>query len=542
MPSRETRLPEMLGAEFVKAFPRYFIPAPDQPAHLDADLCIYGGVSGGVIAAIDAARRGLRVALLEPGNHFGGMTAGGLGMTDVGNKHVIGGLSREFYRRVGTRYGVPEEWRFEPHVAEAVFAGWLADEGVLTFKGQYVCAVAKSGNRIESLRTLSGVEVRAKVFIDASYEGDLMALAGVSHFVGREDNSVYGETLNGAQIENGHQFLAPVDPYSVPGVPASGFLPGIEEGSDFAPGKGDRRLQTYNFRMCLTKRGDIRIPFPKPADYDPAWYLLLKRHLATGWNEAFEKFDEIRNGKTDTNNHGAVSTDFIGQNHRWANASYEEREQIFQRHVTYQQGLMWCLANDPEIPESIREPMSEWGLCADEFPGSGGWPHALYVREARRMVSDYVMTEHNCRGDAVAEDPVSMAAYGMDSHHCRRIARGGRAVNEGDVQVGGILPYPVSYRAIVPRESECANLLVPFCLSASHISFGSIRMEPVFMILGQSAAIAASLAISTRTAVQRVPYSELGPALEEAGQILERPDGVTAFIVGETEAEALVHA
>lgn len=525
----------------MNSVPRYFAPAPHEPFAISADLCIYGGVSGGAIAAIDAAARGLQVVLLEPSAHLGGMTAGGLGMTDVGNKHIIGGLSRQFYRRVGARYGVLEEWRFEPHVAERIFEDWLADSGVRVFKRQFVQAVTKTGGRLTALRTLSGLEVRADMFIDASYEGDLLALAGVSHTVGREGNAAYAETLNGAQIEHGHQFEHHVDPYVIPGVPSSGLLPGIDPDTSYEQGRGDRRIQTYNFRMCLTRRSDIRIPFPKPAQYDPGWYTFLKRHLATGWNEAFEKFDEIRGGKTDTNNHGPVSTDFIGQNHAWAEGDYAIRERIFQNHVTWQQGLMWCLANDPGVPAAIREPMSEWGLCADEFPESGGWPHALYVREARRMVSDYVMTEHNCRGVLEAEDPVGMAAYGMDSHHCRRMVRNGSLVNEGDVQVGGILPYPVSYRAIVPRQSECENLLVPFCISASHISFGSIRMEPVFMILGQSASIAASIALSSRIPVQQVPFGELRAALEESGQILSRPAKATAFIVGETEAEALVH-
>jgi hypothetical protein len=532
-----------MTAFVVKTVPRYFSPAqPEVSSVLQADLCIYGGVSGGVIAAIEGASQGLRVVLLEPSWHVGGMTAGGLGMTDVGNKHIIGGLSREFYRRVGARYGVAEEWRFEPHVAERIFDEWLEEAGVRVFKGQFVESVVKDDHRLVALRTVSGLEVRARMFIDASYEGDLLALAGVSHAIGREDNSVYGETLNGAQIEQGHQFEAPVDPYVVPGVAAPGQRPGIDADGTFVAGQGDRRVQTYNFRMCLTQRSDVRIPFPKPAAYDPAWYLLLKRHLATGWNEAFQKFDEVRNGKTDTNNHGPVSTDFIGQNHAWPRSSYANREVIFQNHVTWQQGLMWCLANDPDVPAAIREPMATWGLCADEFLDSGGWPHALYVREARRMVSDYVMTEHNCRGAVEAADPIGMAAYGMDSHHCRRIVHDGRVVNEGDVQVGGILPYPVSYRAIVPKESECANLLVPFCLSASHISFGSIRMEPVFMILGQSAAIAAALALANKTSVQQVRYGELRPALEEAGQILSRPPEATAFIVGETEADALVHS
>lgn len=470
------------------------------------------------------------------------MTSGGLGMTDVGNKNVIGGLSREFYRRVGRRYNVTEEWRFEPHVAEDVLTEWVRSEEVTVCKRHFVLDVVKEDGSLKALRTVSGLEVWAGMFIDASYEGDLMALAGVSYTVGREGNARYEESLNGAQISHSHQFTEPVDPYCVPGVPASGLLPGIEEGSDFCPGAGDHRLQAYTFRMCLTMRQDLRVPFPRPENYEPAWYELLKRQLATGWNEIFQKFDQIRNGKTDTNNHGPVSTDFIGRNHGWVQASYEQREEIFQSHVTYQQGLCWCLANDSGIPSEIREPFSAWGLCADEFPQSAGWPHALYIREARRMISSCVMTEHNCRGTVQAEDPVGMAAYGMDSHNCRRIVQNGRVLNEGDVQEGGILPYPVSYRSIIPREDECSNLLVPFCLSASHTSFGSIRMEPVFMVLGQSAAIAAALALEGRSSVQGVPYAQLRDALEDAGQILQRPENATAFIVGETEAEALVPA
>jgi len=517
--------------------PRYFSPAAYSPSSVDADLCIYGGVSGGVAAAVEAARRGLRVVLLEPSRHLGGLTAGGLGMTDVGNKHVIGGISREFYRTVGRHYGVQEEWRFEPHVAEATFDRWVADAGITLFKGQFVDTVEMDGKRIVSLTTISGLTVRAGMFIDATYEGDLMARAGVSYIVGREPNTRYNETLNGSQIHTEHQFNAPVDPYVVPGDPASGLLSGIDAKGEHKLGEGDSRVQAYNFRMCLTDRADIRIPFPKPEGYRSDDYELLRRHLATGWDEAFRKFDPIRNGKTDTNNHGAVSTDFIGQNHDYPEASYERREAIYQAHVRWQQGLMWTLANDPGVPARIREPMSKWGLCNDEFPESGGWPHALYVRESRRMISDYVMTEHDCRGDRVPEDPVGMAAYGMDSHNVRRIVVDGRVVNEGDVQAGGFLPYPISYRAIVPRATECANLLVPYCLSASHIGFGSIRMEPVFMVLGQSAAIAASLAIREGQAVQKVPYPLLRKELLSAGQILERPTNVGAFKVGETEAE-----
>ncbi len=524
----------------MNTLPRYFNPAPFSARTLNVDLCVYGGVSGGVTAAIEAARRGLKVVLIEPGSHLGGLTAGGLGMTDVGNKYVIGGLSREFYERVGRHYGVSVEWRFEPHVAEKIFNEWLAEASVQVFTRHFLQSITQKDGRITTLTTISGLTVEAGMFIDATYEGDLMARAGVTYTIGRESNSRYRETLNGAQIHSEHQFNSPVDPYVVPGDPSSGVLPGIEPEHDYEPGKGDLRVQAYNFRMCLTDRPDLRIPFPKPASYDPRWYELLKRHLATGWNEAFRKFDPIRSGKTDTNNHGAVSTDFIGQNHAYPEADYETREKIFQAHVTWQQGLMWTLANDPEIPAAIREPMSKWGLCRDEFVDGGGWPHALYVRESRRMVSDYVMTEHNCRGTVAADDCVGMAAYGMDSHNIRRIIIDGRVVNEGDVQAGGFLPYPIAYRSIIPRRGECANLLVPYCLSASHIGFGSIRMEPVFMALGQSAAVAASLALSGKTSVQDVPYAVLKRELLARNQVLTRPAQAEAFKIGETEAEPVV--
>lgn len=471
------------------------------------------------MAAIEGVERGLRVALLHPGKHIGGVTTGGLGMTDIGNKYAIGGKSLEFYQRVGQACGMDIAWRFEPHVAMSVFHEWLAQVELDTITGAYIEAAQVVDGRLVALTTVSGLTVKASVFIDTSYEGDLMARAGVSYTVGREDNSRYDETLNGAQIREHHQFLAPVDPYVVPGVPSSGLLPGIEEAADYVQGEGDHRVQAYNFRMCLTQRKDIRLAFPKPRDYRSEQYILLKRWLDTGWNEAFEKFDLLINGKTDTNNHGAVSTDYIGANHHYTEASYAEREDIFQAHVSYQQGLMWCLANDKDIPAAIREPMRTWGLCADEFGSTGGWPHALYVRESRRMVSDLVMTEHHCMKNAFVDDSIGLAAYNMDSHNCRRLVRQGRVVNEGDVQVCVPGPYEVSYRSIVPKAGECSNLLVPFCLSASHIAFGSIRMEPVFMGLSQAATIAAVIALDDGCQVQEVSYESLELELLSAGLI-----------------------
>lgn len=503
--------------------PRYFAPAPLEENVLDADLCIYGGTSGGVVAAKEGARRGLSVILLEPSGHLGGLTAGGLSLTDVGRKEyarIIGGLAGDFYRAAGAAYGRESEWCFEPHVAEAIFEKWAASSGIRCFRHQFVESSETSGGRIVSLRTVSGLTVRARMFVDASYEGDLMARAGVSYFVGRDGNERFGETFNGMQIRD-NRFNHLVDPWKTPGQPGSGLLEGIEAGDDYVPGRGDARIQAYNFRLCLTKSPDLRIPFAQPTDYRAQAYELLRRHLRAGWRDVFGKFDPIQGNKVDMNNHGAVSTDFIGGSHEFPEATYDQREAIFQKHVSYQQGMLWCLANDPDVPAEIRTRMSEWGLCRDEFAGTGGWPHALYVREARRMHAELVMTEHHCLGTNVAEDPIALAGHGMDSHTCRRVVLGRTLFNEGDVQVHPLRPYPISYRAIIPRAEECINLFVPFCLGASHIAFGSIRMEPVFMILSQVAAIAAALALENSCAVQEVEYAELRRELDAAGQVLE---------------------
>ena len=487
---------------------------------ITVELCIYGGTAAGVVAALQAATEGLSAVIIESSNHLGGMTAGGLGWTDFGNKDTVGGFAREFYRRVGRHYGTAEEWRFEPHVAEKVFEDWVRDAGIPVYRREYLAGVTMEGTRLLSLRLESGLTVRAKIFIDATYEGDLLARAGVRYTVGRDGNAAYGEMVNGMQIHAKHQFDYPVDPYRVPGAPGSGLLPGIDEARDYAPGAGDGRIQAYNFRMCLTKVADNRVPFTQPPGYERGAYELLARYLRGGWNEVFAKFDGIPGSKTDTNNHGAVSTDFIGHNHAWPEATPAAREKIFQAHVVYQQGLQWFFANDEAVPKAIREAYALWGLPKDEFIETGGWPHALYVREARRLVGDYVMTEHDCRGHKTCADSVAVGAYGMDSHHCRRIMVADRLWNEGDVQAAGFPPYPISYRAIIPRRGECSNLLVSVCISASHIAYGSLRMEPVFMVLGQSAATAAALALADNCAVQDVPYDALRERLQRGGQVL----------------------
>lgn len=506
---------------------KYFIPS--SPGSLterrEADVIVYGGTSSGVIAAVQLRRLGRRVILLEFGERLGGMSAGGLGATDFGStpgNADVGGLSRQFYRDVGRHYDRDEALRFEPHVAEAVFDQYVREHDIPVFFRQHLASVKKSGPWIEEIAMRDGSRYAAKAFIDATYEGDLLALAGVSHHVGRESNETYGEVFNGVQPgQPYHAFTRFVDPYKIAGDPRSGLCWGITEGRLQPQGSGDDKIQAFNFRMCLTDRDDNRRPFPCPTHYDPERYVLMSRYLAAGVWDALRLTIRLPNGKTDTNNFGGFSTDNIGRNHRWPEASHEEREAIFQDHVNYQMGLMYFLATDKGVPGAVRDQMSRWGLPKDEFTDTGGWPHQLYIREGRRMISDYVMTERNVLGMEIAEDSIGMAAYGMDSHHCQRIVVQGRAFNEGDVQFWVVVPYPISYRSIRPREEECSNLLVSWCVSASHIAFGSIRMEPVGMVLGQSAAIAADMAIRDACPVQKVEIPELQKALRVAGQVLD---------------------
>lgn len=511
------------------------------------DIVVYGGTSGGIVAAIQAAKMKRSVVLIEPSKHLGGLTSGGLGATDIGNKAAIGGLSRDFYRKVAEFYSKDDSWRwekkenyqsrrqqtnekemwtFEPHVAEAIYKQWLKDYKVPVVLGERLdlkTGVAKAGNRIISIKLESGLTFFGSMFIDATYEGDLLAKAGVSYHIGREANAKYGETLNGVQTKNAvhHQFIKAVDPFVKPGDPTSGLLPLIGKDGPGEEGAEDRRVQAYNLRLCTTDVPENRRAWPKPADYDEKRWELLFRNFEAGdtripWNPIF-----MPNRKTDTNNNFAISTDFLGANYDYPDGDYATRERIYKEHVNYISGLMWSLANHPRVPQSVRSHFQRLGLAKDEFVDNDNWPHQLYVREARRMISDYVMTQHNCQGRVVAEDTVGLAAYTMDSHNTQRYAKDGRVWNEGDVQVGGFSPYPISYRSIVPKKSHCENLLVPVCLSASHISYGSIRMEPVFMVLGQSSATAAVLALQSNSAVQDVAYSKLRERLLADEQILD---------------------
>ena len=514
------------------------VPAASLPAQaaLEVDVLVYGGTSAGVIAAYTAKAYGKRVLLVEPGRHLGGMTSGGLGQTDIGNKFAVTGLALDFYRRVGRHYGWFEAWQFEPRVAEQVFEQYVDEANVEILFSRRLRRVRKDGTRLAAVELEYAGEgagsgliiVAARQFIDASYEGDLLAVAGASYVVGREDNRVYGETLNGVQLRGRHQFPDGIDPYVVQGQPSSGLLPEITGAGVPPAGTGHRGVQAYNFRMCLCQ-GEDRIPISRPDAYDPDRYELLLRRLAAERTRSLSELfiiSRMPNGKTDWNNRGGFSTDYIGKNWEYPEAPYARRADIWRQHEDYQKGLIYFLGHDPRVPSHLRAEMLSWGYCRDEFLDTGGWPHQLYVREARRLVGEYVMTEHNSVGRAVVEDGIALAAYTMDSHNVQRLVVNGMVKNEGNVEVGGwpdddlggavkVEPYPIAYRSLTPKREQVTNLLVPVALSASHIAFGSIRMEPVYMVLGQVAAVAASMAIDAGTIVQNVDVRALKRELED---------------------------
>lgn len=520
-----------------------------------ADLIIYGGTSAAITAAVQAKKMGKSVIVVTPDTHLGGLSSGGLGFTDTGNKSVIGGLAREFYHRVYLHYQQDSAWKwqkkdeygnkgqgtpamdgenrtmwiFEPHVAEQVFEDFATENNLEIHRDEWLdreSGVTKENGKITQIKTLSGKTYHGKVFIDATYEGDLMAAAGVSYHVGRESNATYGEKWNGVQVgvyQHRHYFNENISPYVIPDDPSSGLLPEISADPPGENGEGDKKLQAYTYRMALSRHPDNRVPFAKPENYDPARYELLARVYEAGWDETFEKYDPIPNLKTDTNNHGPFSTDYIGKNYAYPEASYEERKQILQDHTDYQKGLMYYLANDTKVPQGVREEMAQWGLAKDEFIDNGNWPHQIYVRESRRMIGAYVMTEHDVLGAKAVPDPVGMGSYSLDSHNVQRfVTPEGFVQNEGDIGVHPENPYSISLGTLLPKKEECTNLLVPVCVSSSHTAFGSIRMEPVFMILGQSAAAAAALAIDQGIAVQEVSYDELQKILLEEKQVLSK--------------------
>jgi len=519
----------------------------------EADIIIYGGTPAAIVAAMQAIKLGKTVIVVSPDKHLGGLSSGGLGFTDTGNKSVIGGLAREFYQRIFLHYQQDSSWKwqkkeeygnkgqgtpamdgkdrtmwiFEPHAAEEVFENFVKENNIKVLRDEWLDrkkgTTVKDG-KIISISTLSGKKFTGRMFIDATYEGDLMATAGVSYHIGREANSQYNEQWNGVEtgvFQHKHYFQSNVDPYKIPGDSASGLLPRISPDKPGIKGEGDKKIQAYCFRMCLTNKAENRVPFPKPDGYDPAQYELLVRVFNSGWRELFEKFDLIPNWKTDTNNHGPFSTDNIGMNYDYPDATYERRKEIIKEHETYQKGLMYFMCTDPRIPADLQKQLNTWGLAKDEFTDNGNWPFQIYVREARRMVSDYVMTENEILSKKAVPEPIGMGSYTLDSHNAQRYVKDdGFVQNEGDIGVHAPKPYSISYRAIVPKEAQCKNLFVPVSLSSSHIAFGSIRMEPVFMILGQSAATAAAIAIDDKIDVQQVNYEKLKKQLLDQRQIL----------------------
>ena len=519
------------------------------------DIVVYGGTSGGIIAAIQAAKSERSVVLVSPTPYLGGLTTSGLGWTDLGSDSILGGLSRDFYTRVYQHYQNDDAWKwekraeyrnqgqgqaalnpktrlasvFEPSVATAVFDAMLKEHNVtvVTARLDLKNGVTMDGKRIQKIRTEDGREFAGKIFIDATYEGDLLPGAGVSFTTGRESNATYNETVSGIQTKGAVKNQLPdgIDPYLRPGDPASGLLPGVNPDAGGEDGQGDHRLQAYCFRMCLTDSPENRVTIGKPEGYDEAAYEILFRAIEAGQSRDFTKFSLMPNRKTDSNNTGGISNNPVGLNHgkdwNWATLDHDQRLALAKKHEHWQRGLMWTLQNHPRVPEKIRKEYSAWGLPKDEFTDNGHWPHQLYVREARRMVSDFVMTEHHCQRKQPVPESIGLAAYTMDSHNVQRHVKNGMVKNEGDIQLRIPGPYPVSYRAIVPKKAECQNLLVPWCLSASHMAFGSIRMEPVFMILAQSAATAADIAIKSGIPVQDVPYEVLKNRLIGDGQRLD---------------------
>jgi len=518
-----------------------------------ADVIVYGGTASAVIAAVEVAQSGKSVIVVSPDIHLGGLSAGGLGWTDTGKKETIGGLSRDFYHRVWKHYDTEGAWKwqqkeeyggrgqgtpaidgnqrtmwiFEPHVAENIFDELITENNITLIRDEWLDrdnGVVKTEGKITSITTLSGKIFKGKMFIDATYEGDLMATAGVKYHVGRESKDTYNEEWNGVQtgiLHHQHWFWENISPYKILGDPNSGVLPRISTEHLGEYGAGDNKIQAYCFRICMTNHDENRIPFPRPDNYDVLQYELLLRSLQTGRKDFFQKFDPLPNKKTDTNNHGPFSSDNIGMNYEYPDGSYDKRKEIIKEHRDYQMGLLWFVANDPRVPEDIRTKMATWGLAKDEFTDNENWPHQIYVREARRMIGEYVTTENDVLLKREVPKPVGMGSYAMDSHNIQRyITPEGFVQNEGDIGVSPPAPYSISYGSLVPKKEECKNLLVPVCVSSSHIAFGSIRMEPVFMILGQSAATAAVLAMDMNCAVQEIPYVDLKKALEDRDQVL----------------------
>jgi len=529
-------------------------------ASFSGDVVIYGGTSAAVVSAIRAAKSGKKVYMVSPDMELGAMSSSGLGFTDSGKTAVIGGLAREFYHRVYKEYLKPQNWYvqkredfkvkgqgtkavndaeqtmwiFEPRIATWVYNHWLAEyPNIIVHRGEFLdreSGVEKRGKMIKSITTLSGKKYSGKMFIDATFEGDLMASSGCSYTVGREGNEKYGEDYNGFRDtlrHNYHHFEVKVDPYKIKGDKSSGLLKYVSAEKPLANGTADKRVQAYNYRMCLTDYAPNKIELQKPENYNPEDFELCGRWFEQ-CPDAFPLIiSRMPNGKTDINNCGAFSTDFIGENYNYPEASYEERAKIAKAHKDYHLGLLYFWKTDPRTPKAFRERIKNLGLPKDEFQSSGNWPFYMYIREARRLVGDYVMTQHDCQNTKATPEPIGMGSYTLDSHNTSRyVDENGFVQNEGDVQVplwpSG--PYQIAYGAIIPKRQECQNLFVVCAVSASHMAYGTIRMEPVFMLLGHSAAAAAVQCIDSDRAVQDINYRELAGTLRKEGQVLSMRD------------------
>ena len=498
------------------------------------DIVVYGATGGGVITAVSAAREGLQVALVEPGNHVGGMVSGGLSLTDYGKKEVIGGYSLEFYARAAAHYNMRQyghdvAWYHEPHVGENIYRSMLKEAGVKLFVGHRLrekSGVKTSARRVSAIVAENGTEFTARIFADASYEGDLMAQAGVSWTAGRESAAQYGESLAGVRPTHfQHVFKFPVS-----GKDASGkLLPEIQSAPIGEVGAGDKKLQAYNYRVCVSRDPANQVAFPRPANYRPERFALLLR-LLNDWQKHNGKpplaadvfiIGRIPNQKADLNNRGAFSTDYLGMNWDYPGASYARRKEIIEDHLNYTASMFYFLANDDRVPGSVRDSLREWGLCKDEFQDTGHWPHQLYVREARRMIGEYVMTQKDLQQEREKTDAIGMGSYNSDSHAVQRyISPDGTVQNEGLMEVP-VQPYQIPYRMMLPRRSEALNLLVPVAFSASHVAYSTLRMEPQYMIIGQAAGVAAKLALDAGVAVQDVDTGKLREILTKQGAVFE---------------------
>lgn len=502
-----------------------------------ADLVVYGATASGVITAYSAAQQGLHVVLLEPTGHIGGMVTGGLSATDTAQFRVIGGYAREFYHRAAAHYGTTTlnkraDWLSEPHVGEAVFQQMLAESKVelhLHERLKEQGGVQRKGDHLESLTTEDGQRWSGKVFADCSYEGDLMAQAKVHYTFGRESSTQYGEDLAGVRANTPkHQFTWPVNGYD----DDHHLLPEVQPGPLAAPGTGDKKVQSYNFRLILTNDPANRVPYPKPDGYDPATFALLRRYLSEykAHMGREPKFGDVvnpvcfANHKCDFNNNGPFSTDYIGHSWTYPDASYAERSRVWNDTLHYTQCFIYFIANDPSVPAQLQKEANEWGLARDEFADSGNWPNQLYIREARRMLGTYVMKQADLQTDRTKTDSIGMGSYNSDSHNIQRVTNAdGSVTNEGDVQVP-VQPYEIPYRIMLPLPEQAENLLVPVCFSATHVAYSSVRMEPQYMILGQAAGTAASLAVRQKIAVQRVSVADIQTLLRSHGAYLNLQD------------------